>query len=172
MCLFVVTQLQQPIDQCHHHNDQVNHHHQHHHHQDHIYDQWIASNDFAYIENSVSSLIDASWIAAPPQSNIFNYGTDFQDMMSIEQLTRELDQQQQILQLKSQQPEHLTDQQVEYCLQKHDYRTLPVQQVPPQSLASLNSLDFGKVALKKTFHSLTHSIKYGFFVFLLQQVMD
>uniref|UniRef100_A0A0D3CPJ5 Uncharacterized protein n=1 Tax=Brassica oleracea var. oleracea TaxID=109376 RepID=A0A0D3CPJ5_BRAOL len=137
-----VTQLQQPIDQFHHHNDQVNHHH-HHHHQDHIYDQWIASNDFAYIENSVSSLIDASWIAAPPQSNIFNYGTDFQDMMSIEQFTRELDQQQQILQLKSQQPEHLTDQQVEYCPQKHDYTTLPVQQVPAQSLASLNSLDFG-----------------------------
>ncbi|CAF2081650.1 unnamed protein product [Brassica napus] len=137
-----VTQLQQSIYQFHHHNDQVNHHHQHHHHQDHIYDQWIASNDFAYIENSVSSLIDASWIAAPPQSNIFNYGTDFQDMMSIEQFTRELDQQQQILQLKSQQPEHLTDQQVEYCLQKHDYTTLPVQQLPPQSLASLNSLDF------------------------------
>ncbi|KAH0872332.1 hypothetical protein HID58_069694 [Brassica napus] len=65
------------------------------------------------------------------------------DMMSIEQFTRELDQQQQILQLKSQQPEHLTDQQVEYCPQKHDYTTLPVQQVPAQSLASLNSLDFG-----------------------------
>ncbi|KAF3520055.1 hypothetical protein DY000_02059055 [Brassica cretica] len=60
-----------------------------------------------------------------------------------EQFTRELDQQQQILQLKSQQPEHLTDQQVEYCPQKHDYTTLPVQQVPAQSLASLNSLDFG-----------------------------
>ncbi|KAG2304998.1 hypothetical protein Bca52824_033649 [Brassica carinata] len=43
-----VTQLQQPIDQLHHHL----------HHQDHIYDQWIASNDFAYMENSISSLID------------------------------------------------------------------------------------------------------------------
>lgn len=141
MCLFVVTQLQQPIDQLDHHN-QVNHHHQ-----DHIYDQWIASNDFAYIENSISSFIDRSWIAAPQQSDLFNYGTDFQDMMRIEQFTRDLDQEQQILQLKSQQPQHLTDQQVEYCPQKHYYTTLPVQQVPPpQSQASSNSLDFGKLA--------------------------
>lgn len=144
MCLFVVTQLQQPIDQLHHHN-QVNYHH----HQDHFYDQRIAYNDFAYIENSISSSIDPSWIAAPQQS-------DFQDMMSIEQFARDLDQEQQILQLKSQQPQHLTDQQVEYCPQEHDYATLHVQQVPPpQSLASSNSLDFGKLA-KKNF-SRTHA---------------
>lgn len=136
LCVFfVVTQLQQPIDQLHHHH--------HHHHQDHIYDQWIASNDFAYMENSVSSLIDPSWIAAPKQSDFLNYSTDFQDLMSIEQFTRDLDQEQQILQLKSQQSQHLTDQQVEYCPQKHDYTTLPAQQVPPQSLASSNSLEVG-----------------------------
>ncbi|KAJ0232544.1 Uncharacterized protein HA466_0290390 [Hirschfeldia incana] len=137
-----VTQFQQPIDQLHHHN-QVNHHH-HHHLQDHIYDQWIASSDFAYIENSISSFINPTWTAAPQQSDLFYYCTDFQDLMSIEQFTRDLDQEQQILQLKSQQPQHLSDQQVEYCPQKHDYTTLPLQkEPPPQSLASSNILGVG-----------------------------
>lgn len=113
-------------DQLNHHQDQLHHHHHHqqdqlnHHQQDQLHhqDHRIASNDFAYTVNSISSLIDPSLFVAPPRqpdacTSEFRYDVDIENL-SFEEIARDLKEQQERLQLKVQQQQPQDQRQVYY----------------------------------------------------------